>query len=123
MWSHNDPVTLFGAGLADNGWDGVRRAFERVASRFGDCTAYDFEILAAGASGDLAYTVGYEHTSTSVGGDSQSYDLRVTNVYRREEEEWKVVTVTPTRCPSQTLLIAGSQATPNHRQSAQDSGL
>jgi ketosteroid isomerase-like protein len=90
MWSRNDPVTVFGAWLVDSGWDGVRRVFERVASRFSDCTSYDFEIVAAGASGDLAYTVGYEHTSTSVGGEPQSYTLRVTNVYRREHGEWKL---------------------------------
>jgi ketosteroid isomerase-like protein len=91
MWSHNDPVTLFGAWLAERGWDGVSGAFERVAARFSDCTSYDFEIVAAGASGDLAYTVGYEHTSTSMDGQPQSYALRVTNVYRREDGEWKLV--------------------------------
>lgn len=91
MWSHDDPVTLFGAWLMDSGWDRVSHAFERVASTFADCTSYDFEILAAGASGDLAYTLGYEHTSTSIRGEAQSYTLRVTNIYRREDGDWKLV--------------------------------
>jgi ketosteroid isomerase-like protein len=91
MWSHNDPVTLFGAWLVDSGWDGVSQVFERLASTFSDCTSYDFEMLAAGASGDLAYTLGYEHTSTSIRGEPQSYTLRVTNIYRREDGEWKLV--------------------------------
>jgi hypothetical protein len=32
----------------------VRRFFKQLASQF---TAYDFELVAAGASGDLAYTL------------------------------------------------------------------
>ncbi len=61
MWSRKDPVTLLGAvGSAHSGWDEVGRAFRWVASRFSNCTAYDFELLAAGVSGDFAYTVGYE---------------------------------------------------------------
>ncbi len=91
MWSRNDPVTLFGAAVSSTGWDEVRRTFEWLASIFSDCTAYDFEIVAADVSGDLAYTVGYEHTTASVNGVPQSYSLRVTHIYRREDGEWKIV--------------------------------
>ena len=60
---------------------------------------------AAGVSGDLAYTVGYEHTTASVNGTPSSYILRVTHVYRRENGEWKVVhrhgdALPTTRCRS-----------------------
>ena len=34
----------------------------KVASQFSEFTEYNFELVAAGASGDLAYTVGYEHS-------------------------------------------------------------
>ena len=92
MWSTNDPVTLFGAIRSNRGWDEVSRTFRWLASRFSDCTSYRFELVAAGASGDLAYTVGYEHTSVSVDGvPAEPYTLRVTHVYRREDGEWKVV--------------------------------
>jgi ketosteroid isomerase-like protein len=91
MWSRTDPVTLFGAWLSDAGWEAVSNAFRVLASRFSDCTSYDIELLAAGASGDLAYTVAYEHTSASVEGVPRTYTLRVTQVYRREEGEWKLV--------------------------------
>jgi ketosteroid isomerase-like protein len=91
MWSHEDPVTVFGVWKINSGWDGVRDAIETVAARFSDCTSYDIEIVAAGASGDLAYTVGYEPTSCSVDGQPQTYTLRVTNIYRREDGEWKLV--------------------------------
>jgi ketosteroid isomerase-like protein len=90
MWSRNEPVTLFGAWLSDTGWDDVSRTFQVLASRFSDCTAYDVDLIAAGASGDLAYTVAYEHTSASVEGVPRTYTLRVTQIYRREDGEWRL---------------------------------
>ncbi len=93
MWSTREPVTLFGAwGPCKKGTDEVTWISRWVASRFSNCTAYRFELVAAGVSGDLAYTVGYEHSSASVdGGPVTSNTLRVTHVYRRENGEWKIV--------------------------------
>jgi len=91
MWSRNDPVTLFGALFSDSGWQDVSRTFEVLASRFSDCTAYDVDIVASGASGDLAYTVAYEHSTASVEGAPRTYTLRVTQIYRREDDERKLV--------------------------------
>jgi ketosteroid isomerase-like protein len=93
MWSRQDPVTLFGAlGPCKSGWDEVSRIFRWVASLFSDSTGYAFELVAAGASGDLAYTVGYERHNTSVdGGPAEPHTLRVTHVYRRENGEWRIV--------------------------------
>jgi len=91
-WSHNDPVTLFGALLMKSGWSEVGSAFEFLASRFSNGTAYEYEVIGAGASGDLGYIVGYEHTTASVGGAApEAYDLRVTTVFRRENGQWKIV--------------------------------
>ena len=93
MWSNNDPVTLLGAfGMAKRGWEEVSRTFRWVASRFSNLTEYDFELIAAGVSGDLAYTVGYERHSVSIaGGPVEPHVIRVTHVYRREAGEWKIV--------------------------------
>jgi ketosteroid isomerase-like protein len=91
MWSRNDPVTVFGAWLSDKGWEDVSHLFRELASRFSDCTAYQLDLVAAGSSGDLAYTVTYEHTTASVEGAPRTYMLRVTQVYRREDGEWKLV--------------------------------
>lgn len=91
MWSRNDPVTLFGAAVSKTGWDDVSRTFEWLASIFSSCKSHELEIVAADASGDLAYTVGYEHTTASVNGVPQSYTLRVTHLYRREDGDWKIV--------------------------------
>jgi ketosteroid isomerase-like protein len=91
MWSHNDPVTVFGALLSVSGWGEVGRAFEWLASRFSN-GSYDYEVIAAGASGDLGYIAGIEHSTASVGGaPPEAYELRVTTILRREDGDWKVV--------------------------------
>ena len=92
MWTRNDPVTLFGAVLTGAGSADIERSFDALASRFSNCTAYDVEVIAAGASGDLGYLVAIEHTTASVAGaEPQPYKLRVTTVFRREDGEWKIV--------------------------------
>jgi ketosteroid isomerase-like protein len=93
MWSTKDPVTLFGAwGPCKSGTEEVTRISKWVASRFSNCTEFNFEIVAAGVSGDLAYTVGYEHSLRSLdGGPVENATLRVTHIYRKENGEWKIV--------------------------------
>jgi ketosteroid isomerase-like protein len=92
MWARNDPVTVFGNGRSGSGWTEIGTMFEWLGSVFSDCTSYRNEIIAAGASGDLAYIVAFEHTTASVmGAPAQPYVLRVTTVFRREDGEWKVV--------------------------------
>jgi ketosteroid isomerase-like protein len=94
LWSSNDPVTLFGAasGLCKSGRDEVSRISHWIAPRFSDCASYSFDLVAAGVSGDLAYTVGYERSVLSFDGGAVGPSmLRVTHVYRREDGEWKIV--------------------------------
>jgi ketosteroid isomerase-like protein len=91
LWTRSDPVALFGAKLTASGWADVGPAFHTVASWFSDSMEYEFEVIAAGASGDLAYTVGYERNQVTVDGQPRSYALRVTHVYRREDGQWRVV--------------------------------
>ena len=92
MWSTQDPVTILGAMKDVIGSEEARQAFHWLASRFSNLTDYRFELVAAGASGDLAYTVGYEHASFSMdGGPVAPLTLRVTHVYRREDGEWRNV--------------------------------
>ena len=92
MWSTQEPVTVFGAEKTVIGSDEARQVFRWLATRFSDLTDYRFELVAAGASGDLAYTVGYEHITVSMdGGPVAPLTLRVTHLYRREDGEWKIV--------------------------------
>jgi len=62
-----------------------------LAESFSEATSSDIELVAADVSGDLAYTVHREITSTSVNGQPRDYVLRVSQVYRREDGAWKVV--------------------------------
>ncbi len=93
MWSTKDPVTLFGAyGPCKSGTEEVTRISHWAASRFSNCIAYNFDLVAAGVSGDLAYTVGYERSQRSEDGvPVEPSTLRVTHVYHRENGEWKIV--------------------------------
>ena len=73
-----------------HGQDELDELFASLARSFSDGTSYRFELQAYDVVGDMAYTAGIEHTSTSVDGERRSYKLRATQVYRREGGEWKV---------------------------------
>ena len=92
MWARTDPLTLLGAALSATGWDEIAPIFDRLEARFSNCTSCEHEVIAAGASGDFAYVVAYEHTTASLNGSpALPYTLRATTVFRREDGEWKVV--------------------------------
>ena len=90
-WSERAPVTLFGAWLKATDPVGAREVFLKLARAFSQATSSDIELIAADVSGDLAYTVQREITSTTVNGEPREYALRVTQVYRREDGTWKVI--------------------------------
>jgi ketosteroid isomerase-like protein len=91
LWSRIEPVTVFGAKVSSSGWADLEPMFRKVASWFSDSEEYEFEVTAASTSGDLAYTVGYEHNRVKVDGQPRTYTLRVTHVYRREDGQWRIV--------------------------------
>jgi ketosteroid isomerase-like protein len=85
-------VTLYGAVKSVTGWREISPAFEQLAKQFSDCKSFEIEVIAAGASGELAYLVAIEHTNASVAGAPPApYALRVTQIFRREGGEWKVI--------------------------------
>ncbi len=90
IWSRQEPVTVLGAWKTATGQRQLDELFQHLADSLSNCTSYAHELIAAEVIGDLAYTVGYEHTSASVNGEARTYTLRVTQVYRREGGEWKV---------------------------------
>jgi ketosteroid isomerase-like protein len=90
IWSRNEPVSVLGAWRNAYGHREVDELFTALGRSFSDCTSYTFELQAYDVVGDMAFTVGLEHTSASVEGDPRSYTLRATQVYRREGGEWKV---------------------------------
>ena len=90
IWSRHDPVTILGARRNAAGQAQLDELFAELAESFSDCTSYDLELLEAEVLGDTAYTVGFEHTTASVNGVPHTYTLRATQIYRREQGEWKV---------------------------------
>lgn len=91
IWSTREPVTILGAGWNASGPDEVEELFQRLETVFSGNIEYSHELIAAEVVGDLAYTVGIDHSSAILNGERRDYELRVTQVYRREDGEWKVV--------------------------------
>jgi ketosteroid isomerase-like protein len=91
LWSRAEDVSLFGAfGPCKKGWDQLEKTFDWVASRYreGVVTA-EYEVVHEGA--DLAYTVGYETGDVVLDGATTRQRLRVTQIYRREDGEWRLI--------------------------------
>ena len=87
------PATFFGPkGGYDQGADQVYTRYERDAARFesGEST---FEILQMAASDGIAYWVGFQRATArlDVTTDAIPLNLRVTEVFRREGNQWKLV--------------------------------
>src|SRR5215212_6625431 len=86
-------ATFFGPqGGYEQGPNHVHSVYERDAARFisGDSS---FEILQMAASDGIAYWVGLQRATACLEGSAEPipFDLRVTEVFRREGEEWKLV--------------------------------
>jgi hypothetical protein len=87
------PATFFGPrGGYEQGPDHVYSVYERDAARFsaGDT---NFEILQMAASDGIAYWVGFQRATARLEGSAEliPFDLRITEVFRREGKEWKLV--------------------------------
>jgi ketosteroid isomerase-like protein len=90
LWSRNDPVSVLGAWRNAHGQQELGELFASLARSFSDCASYEFELQTFDVVGEMAYTAGLEHTTASIDGQPRSYTLRATQVYRREDGEWKV---------------------------------
>jgi ketosteroid isomerase-like protein len=91
IWSRHEPVTVLGALKNATGRAELDDLFTTLEQTFSGCASFRFDVVAAEVSGDIAYTAGFEHTQAAVKGEPRTYTLRVTQIYRREGGEWKVV--------------------------------
>ena len=91
IWSKTEPVSVLGAWRSGIGRSDVVGAFEVVASNFSGCTDYSLDLISFDVIGDMAYTVGYERITATVDGRPRTFTIRATQVYRREDGEWRVV--------------------------------
>jgi ketosteroid isomerase-like protein len=90
LWSRREPVSVLGAWRNARGLPEIDALFADLATTFSTCTSYEIELLAHDVVGDMAYTAALEHTTASVNGEPRTYTLRATQVYRREDGEWRV---------------------------------
>ena len=93
MWSHEDPVSVFAAvGPTASGWEQLEPMFRSVASRLSGGGDVDYDVTACDVGEDMAWTAGFLRFATSMdGGPVRPYVLRITHIYRREGDDWKVV--------------------------------
>ena len=91
IWLNSPDVTaMHPVGGRDVGWDDVRKSFEKVAqlASEGKIRLTDQRIQVAG---DLGYELGTESGEMKLGGHPVRFEHRVTNIYRRQGEGWKMV--------------------------------
>jgi ketosteroid isomerase-like protein len=94
LWSRAADTMLSGGfgGTIEKGWDQISRRLDWVGTQFSEGTN-TIERLVANESGDLGYVVQLEHIRFRTPGQAQESrrDYRVTMVFRRESEGWRIV--------------------------------
>src|SRR5215203_4201154 len=92
VWSHgSDVATMHPLGGRETGWREVRASWEQVAQEFSDGQVSIEGLVVVPLSDDVAYTLGTEQGQAKLGDERVGIDWRVTNIYRREGGEWKMV--------------------------------
>ena len=94
LWSRRDDVTLANPfGPPVKGWDRVREAMDSAASVLREGEGLTFEAISLYETVDLAYEVGVQRCRIKVGDADETVPLalRVTTIFRREDEGWKIV--------------------------------
>ena len=94
LWSRRDDVTLANPlGPPAKGFDAVCGVMDRAAEQISDGEGYAFETAAWVETADLAYEVGLERSRAKLAGAAEKVpiSLRVTTVFRREDDGWKIV--------------------------------
>ncbi len=92
LWSHGSDVSVMPpSGGRVLGWEEVRAAWERAAQAFSGGQVTLEDVVVVPISEDAAYTMGTERGHRKVGDQTIHFEGRVTNVYRREAGEWKIV--------------------------------
>lgn len=93
LWSRRDDVVLANPlGPPIVGFPRVAAETARVASMFVGGESPEFDEIARWASDDLGYVVAIEHARIQRAGSDELVptDLRVTTVFRREDDGWRL---------------------------------
>ena len=81
------------SGSVVSGAGAVSARYAEDAKGFATGSDTHFEIIQMGASDGIAYWVGYQRAMAKLRGKDEAvpFDLRVTEIYRREGGNWKMV--------------------------------
>lgn len=94
LWSHSDDVTISGGfgGTIERGWQAVGARLDWASTQFSNGTN-TIERLSTAADKNLGYVVQLEHIKFKVPGTGAdaTRDFRVTMIFRREKDGWKIV--------------------------------
>ena len=92
LTSDRAPVTFFGPdGKSVSGADAVTKAFDSGARHFDPGGDSRLEILQSADGGDIGYWCGLQHAHVEMDGKTVPMTLRITELFRREDGEWKLV--------------------------------
>ena len=107
IWSHGSAVTtMHPIGGRQVGWDEVRGSWEQVAQAASDGKV-ELKDQLIRVAGDLAYEIGVEHAEFKLGGQMVAGQIRVTNIYQREDGAWKMIHHHTDTSPAMQDVISG----------------
>jgi ketosteroid isomerase-like protein len=109
LWSHADDVTLCGGlgGIVEHGWKNVAARLDWASTNYADAERSNQTITSL-VDGSVAYLVRKEIIEAKIGTGSErsTQELRVTMVFRRGADGWRIV---HRHADSQTSASAGSE--------------
>lgn len=94
LWSRGDDVTLANPfGPPAKGVENVFTAMDSAAAAIREGQGLAFEVISSYESVDLAYEVGIQRGRMKLGDSPEmvATALRVTTIFRREDDGWKLV--------------------------------
>ncbi|HEY4202793.1 MAG TPA: nuclear transport factor 2 family protein [Devosiaceae bacterium] len=92
--THHSPATFYGPdGGIESGAAHVDKSYRDGATHFEDGSESSFEILHMAADDNVGYWTGVQHAKVKMHGkkDKVAMDLRVTELFRREGSDWKLI--------------------------------
>jgi len=90
LWSRGDDVTIFGGfgGVEEKGWKSVEPRLDWASKKMPAGSTYTFENISSYVGADTGYLLQAEHYQPAKG---KAIDLRVTILFRKEADGWKIV--------------------------------